>query len=135
MLCFLLLYFLLFILKVVITDRLQEIQIEAIVRRCSVKENVIENLTKFFLIKCRAEACIFIKKESLAQVFFCEFCEINKNTFFHRTPPVDASVQRKVSGVFDMLEIPVKRMIEIFIWKHFHSFWKNFPQNHSFEQS
>ena len=53
---------LLFILKVVITDRLQEIQIEAIVRRCSVKENVIESLTKLFSIKCRAEACIFIKK-------------------------------------------------------------------------
>ena len=24
----------------------------------------------------------FIKKESLAQVFSCEFCEISKNTFF-----------------------------------------------------
>ena len=30
-------------------------------------------------------------KESLAQVFFCEFCEISKNTFFYRTPPVAAS--------------------------------------------
>ena len=27
-------------------------------------------------------ACNFIKKESLAQVFYCEFCEISKNTFF-----------------------------------------------------
>ena len=25
----------------------------------------------------------FIKKEALAQVFSCEFCEISKNTFFH----------------------------------------------------
>ena len=24
----------------------------------------------------------FIKKEALAQMFFCEFCEISKNTFF-----------------------------------------------------
>ena len=24
----------------------------------------------------------FIKKETLAQVFSCEFCEISKNTFF-----------------------------------------------------
>ena len=24
----------------------------------------------------------FIKKESLTQVFSCEFCEISKNTFF-----------------------------------------------------
>ena len=27
-------------------------------------------------------ACNFIKIETLAQVFFCEFCEISKNTFF-----------------------------------------------------
>ena len=27
-------------------------------------------------------ACNFIKKENLAQVFSCEFCEISKNTFF-----------------------------------------------------
>ena len=30
------------------------------------------------------------KKEPLAQVFSCEFCEISKNTFFHSTPPVTA---------------------------------------------
>ena len=28
------------------------------------------------------QACSFIKKESVAQVFSCEFCEIFKNTFF-----------------------------------------------------
>ena len=33
-------------------------------------------------------ACNFIKKESLGQVFSCEFCEISKNTFFYRTPLV-----------------------------------------------
>ena len=33
----------------------------------------------------------FIKKESLAQVFSCEFCEISKNTFFYRASPVAAS--------------------------------------------
>ena len=30
----------------------------------------------------RTEDCNFIKKETLAQVFSCEFCEISKNTFF-----------------------------------------------------
>ena len=30
----------------------------------------------------RPEVCNFIKKEALAQVFSCEFCEISKNTFF-----------------------------------------------------
>ena len=29
---------------------------------------------------------------SLAQVFSCEFCEISKNTFFKRTPPMAASI-------------------------------------------
>ena len=28
------------------------------------------------------DACNFIKKEALAQVFFCEFFEISKNIFF-----------------------------------------------------
>ena len=31
------------------------------------------------------EAANFIKKETLAQVFSREFCEISKNTFFYRT--------------------------------------------------
>ena len=33
----------------------------------------------------------FIKKESLAPVFSCEYCEISKNIFFYKTPQVDAS--------------------------------------------
>ena len=45
-----------------------------------------------FLIKLQASAFDFIKKETLAQVFSCELCEIYKNTFSYRTPPVTASV-------------------------------------------
>ena len=37
------------------------------------------------------EVCNFIEKESVAQVFSCEFCKISKNTFFYQTPPVAAS--------------------------------------------
>ena len=37
------------------------------------------------------QACNFIKKETLAQVFSFELCEISKNTFFYRTPLVAAS--------------------------------------------
>ena len=37
------------------------------------------------------EACNFIKNETLAPVFSCEFCEISKDTFFYRTPLVAAS--------------------------------------------
>ena len=35
-----------------------------------------------FLIKLQTHACNFIKKETLAQVFSCEFCKIFKKTFF-----------------------------------------------------
>ena len=60
-------------------------------RGCSVRKGVLRNLAKltekylcqsFFLIKLQAEACNFNKKETLAQVFSCKFCEISKNTFF-----------------------------------------------------
>ena len=36
------------------------------------------------------QACNFIEKETLAQAFFCEFCDISKNTFSYRTPLVAA---------------------------------------------
>ena len=32
------------------------------------------------------QACNFIKKETLEEVFSCEFCEISKYTFSYRTP-------------------------------------------------
>ena len=35
---------------------------------------------------------LLYKKNTLAQVFSCEFCEISKNTFLYRTPLVAASV-------------------------------------------
>ena len=34
-----------------------------------------------FLLKLQAEACDFIKKDTLATMFSCEFCEIFQNTF------------------------------------------------------
>ena len=43
------------------------------------------------VVGLRPEACNFIKKEALAQVFSCEFCQISKNTFCDRTPLVAAS--------------------------------------------
>ena len=58
---------------------------EAVAQRCSVKNVFLEisqnsrKNTSFrvsFLIK------FFIEKETLAQVFSCEFCEISKNAFF-----------------------------------------------------
>ena len=40
-----------------------------------------------------SEACNFIKKETTAEVFSCDFCEIFKNIFTIEKPPVAASVK------------------------------------------
>ena len=74
---------------------------QAVARKCFVKKAFLEILQNSqentcarvsFLIKLQAEACNFIKKETLTQVFSSDFCEISKNTFSYRTPLVPASV-------------------------------------------
>ena len=45
-------------------------------------------------------ACKFIKKETLGQVFFCEYCEILKNTNFYRTPLVARSFWKNKNNKF-----------------------------------
>ena len=45
-----------------------------------------------FFNKVAGNACNFIQKETLAQVFSCEVCEISKKNLFYRTPPTAASV-------------------------------------------
>ena len=61
---------------------------EAVAPRCSVKkvfleisQNSQENTCAKFSFLLKAMACNFIKKETLPQVFSCEFCEICKNAF------------------------------------------------------
>ena len=60
-------------------------------KRCSVRKGVLRNFAKFtgkhlcqslFFNKVAGQACNFIKKETLAYGFSCEFYEISKNTFF-----------------------------------------------------
>ena len=38
---------------------------------------------------CARDFFNFIKKETLAQVFSCEFYDVSKNTFSYRVPPGD----------------------------------------------
>ena len=66
---------------------------EAVVQRCSV-ENVLRKFAKFTgrhlcqslsFNKVAGLICNFIKKETVIQVFSCEFCEFSMNTFFRRT--------------------------------------------------
>ena len=63
---------------------------EAGVQRYSVRKVFLEisqNSTGKHLCQ---RACNFIKKETLAQVFSYEFCDVSKNSFFYRTPLVAA---------------------------------------------
>ena len=68
------------------------------------KKGVLRCLAKFTgkdlcqSLFCRP-ACNFIKKETMAQTFSCQFCEISKNTFSYRTPPVTASEGQKENSI------------------------------------
>ena len=57
------------------------------------KKGVLGNFAKFTgKPLCRPQACNFINKEILVQVFSCEFCEIFKNTFFTEHLRTTASI-------------------------------------------
>ena len=61
-----------------------------------VKYHLAESATRG--VRCKKpKACNFIKKETLAQVFSCEF---SKNTFFYRTPLVVASAKSSKRNCF-----------------------------------
>ena len=49
----------------------------------------------YVYVMFRPQACKFIKNETLAQVFSCEFCEILKNFYFYKTPLVAASERNR----------------------------------------
>ena len=65
-------------------------QTEAVVQRCYVKKVFLEisqnsqvnTWASLFFNKVAGAACNFIKKETLAQPFSCEFWEISKIIFF-----------------------------------------------------
>ena len=65
------------------------------------------------------EACDFIKKETLEQVFSGEFCKISKNTFFIEHPLATASIKtlaKRINGaflIFRKLVPPKKTLIRV----------------------
>ena len=67
-------------------------------KRCSKKfrkihgKHLCQNLFFNKVAGLKPEACNFIKKETLAQAFSCEFCKISKNTFFIELLGMNASV-------------------------------------------
>ena len=51
-------------------------------------------------VRLYCKACNFIKKETPKQVLSCEYCEIFKNSFFYRTPPVAPSKIRQFCTLY-----------------------------------
>ena len=72
--------------KIILIPVTETFHQEAVAQRCSVKKVFLEILQN-------SQVSNFIKKETLAQGFSCVFCEISKNTFSYRTPPVAASLR------------------------------------------
>ena len=53
----------------------------------------------------------FIKKETPTQVFFCEYCEIFKNTYFEKHLRTTASVNSRAAVFQESLALPFKRNV------------------------
>ena len=69
------------------------------------KKAILRKLSKFagkhlcqslFFNKVADQRLATSLKKRLAQGFSCEFCEISKSTFFHRTPLVAASEKKRL---------------------------------------
>ena len=68
-----------------------------------------------FLIKLQALVCNFIKKETLAQVFSCKFCEMVKNTFFTEHLWMAAPVKNQM--LFENKTFTDVYFLRHFVWK------------------
>ena len=91
------------------------------------KKGVLKNFAKLagkylsqnlFFNKVSGQACIFTKKETLAKVFSCEFCEIFRNIFFIEQFRLRASVKsgtlllrgvfRTLTNIYDIINYTTK---------------------------
>ena len=76
----------------------------------------------------RPQDCNFIKKETLAQVFSCEFYEISKKTLLHRPPLVTASeFERPIRP--DFIKFSAKTNIEYTFFFYKQSIFDPRPKN------
>ena len=66
-----------------------------------ISQNSRENTCAWVSFLLKLMACNFIKKETLAQLFSCEFCELSRNTYFTEHVWTAASVYWRKGGVGD----------------------------------
>ena len=108
--------------------------VEAVAQTCFVRKVFLEILQNSQENTCakaaglRPEACNFIKKETLAQVFPCpvNFAKISKSTFSYRAPPVAAfEIATNANLVWQMFfKIDILKYFTIFTGKYL--FWSLF---------
>ena len=74
------------------------------------KEFCNKGVLKKFTVKNLCQS-IFFKRETLAPLFSCDFCEIFKNTFSYRTPLVAESVNAALNCLLH--EMQLRKLLEI----------------------
>ena len=67
------------------------VKIELLLKTLQNSQEHTYDRASFLMITLPATACNFIKKQTLAQMFSREFCEISKNTFFTKYLQATAS--------------------------------------------
>ena len=85
---------------------------------------IFELFIIFQYMKNMVFRAVFIKKETLEQVFSCEFCEIFGNTFSYRTPTEIASIFY-LPAINSLVLLWISALI-IFYW-HTHEDQMNWP--------
>ena len=79
------------------------------------KKGVLRNFTKFsFFNKVVGLSLNFIKRETLAQIFSCEFCEISENIFFTEHLRATASFFHVSNGSKKHLEFKIMTLVNFF---------------------
>ena len=114
-------------------DTLHKIKHKPVIQRSShwsysTEKDVPKNLAKSqentfarvsFLIKLQALVCNFMKKETMPQVFFWEFCKVFKNTFFIEHLRTTASAAASDLSVLEILRICFIRYLQTYSFLHF----------------
>ena len=81
------------------------------------QKSILKNFANF----TGKQACCFTKREALAQVFSCEFCEVFKSRFFTELPEWLKQKERKVYN-FEILFSSMSLLRRDF---HFPNIWLN----------
>ena len=89
-------------------------------QRCSVQKAVLKNFTIFtgihlcrslFLIKLQVFRPATLLKETPTQVFFCEYCEIFKSTYFEKHLRTTAFVNSRATVFQEILALPKRNAL------------------------